>query len=142
MASRRPFLDQRLQGTCAYCGAVAESTDHVPSAVFLDDPLPPNTPVVRACLRCNRSFSLDEEYLACFIACVLCGSTDPSRISRPKIRRALEAHPKLAASVGACAQVTSEGRLVWTPQSDRVRNVVLKLARGHAAFESGLTQPH
>ena len=140
MGSRRPFLDERLQGTCVYCGGAPETSDHVPSAVFLDDPLPPNTPVVRACHRCNQSFSLDEEYLACFIECVLCGTTDRERITRPKARRALEKHPKLAASVRVCAQLTSEGQLVWTPQLDRVRSVVLKLGRGHAAYETGVIQ--
>jgi len=29
---------------------------------------------------------------------------------------------------------------VWTPENDRVRNVVLKLARGHVAYELSLPQ--
>ena len=32
------------------------------------------------------------------------------------------------------------GAITWLPDNDRVRNVVLKLARGHAAYELSLPQ--
>jgi hypothetical protein len=80
---RHLFLDSRLAGEgCAYCGSAADSRDHVPSKILLDDPLPAYLPVVKACSHCNGSFSLDEEYLACFLECVMAGSVNPDLLSR------------------------------------------------------------
>ena len=75
MDPRKLFVDERLIGSCVYCGGAPDSRDHVPSKVLLDDPLPPDLPVVEACSTCNGNFSLDEEYLACFLECVFSGST-------------------------------------------------------------------
>ena len=38
---------------------------------------PIHMPTVQSCGNCNNGFSDDEEYLACFIECVVCGATDP-----------------------------------------------------------------
>lgn len=35
---------------------------------------------------------------------------------------------------------SEDGSLVWMPEEDRVRRVVVKLARGHAAYELSLPQ--
>lgn len=82
-------LDKRLLKSCIYCGGSPDTRDHVPSKVFLDKPYPDNLPVVACCLDCNRSFSLDEEYVACFIECVIAGSTSPDAIQRERISRKL-----------------------------------------------------
>jgi hypothetical protein len=74
---------------CIYRGAQPGSKDHVPSRVFLDEPYPPGLPTVAACENCNAGFSLDEQYLACFLECVLCGSIDPAQLKRPKVKRVL-----------------------------------------------------
>lgn len=132
------FSDDRLAGCCVYCGGPAETRDHVPSRILLDDPLPEDLPVVAACARCNQGFSLDEEYLACLVDCVMVGTANPSRSHRDKIRRALEQNPSLTARLDACKRMDDGGRLIWKPEENRVRNVFLKLARGHAAFELGL----
>jgi hypothetical protein len=132
--------DERLIGGCVFCGCEPDTRDHVPSEAFLDDPLPDNLPTVDACLACNQSFSTDEEYLACFLEVVLRGTTVPERLIREKVQRALTQNAKLAARIGAAKTEDAGGRLVWAPEFDRVRNVVLKLARGHAAYE--LSLPH
>ncbi len=128
-------LDERLaaQG-CAYCGLTPDTVDHVPSKILLDDPLPDNLPVVPACSECNRSFSLDEEYFACFLDCVLLGTVDLKRL-RPKVQRALRHSTKLAEQIASSAHTDPNGGMVWTPDVRRVENVVLKLARGHAFYE-------
>ncbi len=134
-------LDERLvSARCAYCGNVSDTVDHVPSKVFLDDPLPENLPVVPACTACNRGFSLDEEYLACFLASVLAGTAKPEAITRPKIQRALRHSPKLAQHISASCQKDTDGRLIWVPDANRVTNIVLKLARGHVLYESSTAQ--
>jgi hypothetical protein len=120
---------------CAYCGGSPDTVDHVPSRILLDDPLPANLPVVPACTTCNRGFSRDEEYLACFLECVLAGTIEADRLRRPKVQAALRHSPKLASQIGASGHATADGAVVWTPDIARVQNVVVKLARGHALYE-------
>jgi hypothetical protein len=125
---------------CVYCGGEPDTRDHVPSKVFLDDPLPNNLPIVQACNNCNQSFSMDEEYFASFLECVLVGATTSADCHREKIKRILSEKPLLSARLLASRQNHSGCGLVWTPESDRIRRIVLKLARGHAAYEFSVPQ--
>ncbi|MEK6320910.1 MAG: hypothetical protein AABN33_04420 [Acidobacteriota bacterium] len=138
MDPRQLFVDERLTGFCAYCGAAPESGDHCPSKVLLDEPFPPNLPVVDACADCNNHLSLDEQYVACLIETVICGSANPDDVSRPKIKRILTDTPRLARSLQNGRQLDESGSLVWDVDLDAVIRVVLKLARGHIAYEIGL----
>lgn len=135
MDPKHLFVDERLKGSCVYCGGRPDTVDHVPSRVFLDDPLPENLPVVEACRECNGGFSLDEEYLACLLECVIAGTTETEGLVREKVKRALSRNPRLAAQLKACRWDDDTGRPWWLPDEARVRNVILKLARGHAAYE-------
>lgn len=128
------YGDSRQTGFCAYCGSHTETRDHVPPRIFLDEPYPANLPVVPACQSCNIGFSLDEEYVACLIECVLSGSENPKVVSREKIRRTLLRKPALVSRFRQARQVES-GDILFNVESDRVMHIVLKLARGHAAFE-------
>jgi hypothetical protein len=133
------YADRRQGAWCIHCtNPLKGSRDHVPSKVFLDDPLPENLPLVDICAKCNQSFSLDEQYLACLLECAACGSTDPSGLARPKIKRILTEAPSLKARLeNARTAKGVEGQEVfsWTPETTRVENVLLKLARGHAMYE-------
>jgi hypothetical protein len=133
-------VDERLLGVCAYCGGPPDTRDHVPCKFLLDDPLPDQLPVVDACTKCNQGASLDEEYFGCFLECVIVGSTDPGVLLREKVKRALSRNGRLAERIRASAHANADGALLWTPEDDRVRNVVAKLARGHAAYELSITQ--
>jgi hypothetical protein len=135
MDPRHLFIDERLVGMCIYCGARPDTRDHVPSKVFLDEPYPPQLPVVGACERCNVSFSLDEQYLACFIDCVICGGTETTGLQRPKIKRILDGNRVLQQRIEESRRKDGSDTLLWELEADRVRNVVLKLARGHSAYE-------
>jgi len=131
-----PRGDERVLGACIYCGAAPETRDHVPSRVLLDEPFPENLPVVPSCRACNTSFSLDEEYCAALIDCVTVGTSEPTSRHRAKVRRILEHQPALAAALQAARSVDpATGAIKFAPNVDRLRTVVLKLARGHAAFE-------
>jgi hypothetical protein len=135
MDQLRNFGDSRQTASCAYCGGGANSTDdHVPSKVLLDEPFPPNLPVVSACPACNQGFSLDEEYLACLLDCVLAGSASSEAVGRSKVRRILSEKPALAARLAAAIQSRDRG-VLFAVEHDRVQKVLLKLARGHALFE-------
>ena len=138
MDQLKNLADNRLISGCIYCGGPAETRDHVPSRIFLDAPLPDNLPVVVACWECNNGFSRDEEYLACLIEAVIAGSTDPDRIRRSSIAAIFRRSPALQARIEA-AKTTVKGQTQFSVEPDRIRNVLLKLAKGHAAYE--LSQP-
>jgi hypothetical protein len=134
MDQLRNFADDRLINGCIYCGKEEETRDHVPSRVFLDTPLPENLPVVGACGACNKGFSLDEEYFACLIESVIAGTTDPNCIRRPGIANILRRAPGLRARLEAAKRIVDE-QIQFGVEPHRIKNVLLKLARGHAAFE-------
>jgi len=119
---------------CIHCGGDTRTRDHVPSKVLLDEPYPENLPVVPSCKSCNEAFSMDEEYVACLVECTLAGSVQADDIRRKKIRRILRSKPALAAKLIQARKMTDSGTS-FAVDTDRVRNVVLKLGRGHAAFE-------
>lgn len=123
-----------MVGRCIYCGGLPETREHVPSKVFLDQPFPDDLPVVEACEQCNNGFSLDEEYMACLIDCVISGSTDPSKVGRPKISKILARRPGIAERIASGRSGDSDG-FVFSVETERVHSVVEKIARGHALFE-------
>jgi hypothetical protein len=107
--------------------------------VLLDEPYPENLPVVECCPSCNLDLSLDEEYFACLIDCVLAGSTGPEDVARSKVKAILTRKPGLVQRLSEARNESAPG-VFWHPETNRVRNVVLKLARGHSLFE--LHEPH
>ncbi|SEQ43906.1 hypothetical protein SAMN05216548_104275 [Faunimonas pinastri] len=129
------YGDDRNKGYCVHCGSGAdESRDHVPSKVFLDEPLPENVAVASSCRECNHGFSLDEQYMACLLECVMVGFVDPDRIERSKISRTLRNDAKLAATLASTRQ-DKDGRVVWDADMNRIKRVVIKHARCHMAYE-------
>lgn len=135
MEQLRVLCDDRLViNRCVYCGGLPDTRDHVPSRVFLNRPLPENLPVVGACHSCNNGFSKDEQYVACVIEAVLAGSSEPEMIKRMSIADILRDSPGLRARIEA-AKFVEDDRVYFSVEPDRIRNVALKLARGHAAFE-------
>lgn len=132
------YADSRLIRGCIYCAGPADTRDHVPSRCLLEQPYPPNLPVVGCCESCNQDFSKDEQYFVCLIESVLCGSTDPGKIGRPSVARIMQNSPALRRRIEN-SKTEVDGQIAFVPEVGRIRNVMLKLARGHAAFE--LSQP-
>jgi hypothetical protein len=128
------YGDTRTLAFCAFCCGPTGTRDHCPSKVFLDEPLPTNLPVVPACAECNGDFSADEEYVACLITCAVAGSTVPQDVGREKIRRILASKPALQARIEQ-SKTMADGQTKFMPDFERVRNVVVKLAQGHALYE-------
>lgn len=128
------YADNRLIGGCIYCGGRDGTRDHVPSKCLLEPPYPLNLPKVDCCDTCNQAFSKDEQYFVCLIESVLCGSTDPEKIRRPSVARIMQNSPALRKRIEASRTVL-DGQIAFIPEVERVQNVMLKLARGHAAFE-------
>ena len=76
---------------------------------------------------------MDEPYVACLIECTLRGSVDSKEL-REKVRRVLAARPTIREELRSSRRENKDG-IFFEPKGDRVLNVVLKLARGHAAFD-------
>ncbi|WP_374652296.1 hypothetical protein [Dongia sp.] len=133
------FGDERQVGFCVHCGGPTETQDHAPSKVFLDLPYPLTRPTVPSCTICNNGFSADEEYVACFIECVVRGTTDPDILDRDKVAKALRRNGSLRGRIERAkreAETLGGGRIItWHPEEDPFRRVALKLARCHAAYE-------
>ncbi|MGY3356431.1 hypothetical protein ACVWZK_003094 [Bradyrhizobium sp. GM0.4] len=128
------YGDDRNKDFCVHCGGPDETKDHLPSKVLLDEPLPANVFVSPACFSCNNGLAPDEEYVAAPIECVLAGDVDPSIIGRPKTAKTLVSSVRLAKRLRRARRLEN-GSPIWDVEQDRLRNVVLKLARGHAAYE-------
>lgn len=128
------FGDDRNKGSCVHCGGPNETRDHGPSVVFLDDPLPPDLPASPSCAACNQGFSNDEAYLACLLECVVAGSVDPATIGREKIAALMRRRPSLVTELAALRR-EEDGLIVFSFDRQRVENVIVKLARCHAAYE-------
>jgi hypothetical protein len=126
----RDFADDRLISGCIYCGGPAETRDHVPSRFFLDTPYPENLPVVGCCEECNRGFSKDEQYLVCLIEAALAGTANPDKFRRLSVARSLRRSPSLQALIEAAKRQVDD-RIEFAVEEERVKNVMLKLARGH-----------
>ena len=120
---------------CIHCGGDPATRDHIPAKVLLDEPYPPDIPVVGSCAPCNGGGSLDEQYLASFIEVVKSGTVDLEKIRRPKIRRILAEQPALKERIASSMSIAPDGTKIWCPENERVRSVIVKLARGHAAYE-------
>ncbi len=138
MDQLRNLADDRLVNGCIYCGGRGDTRDHVPSKIFLEPPYPENLPVVGCCESCNQGFSKDEQYFVCLLEAVLAGSTRPEKIRRPSIARTLERSPALQTRIEAAKRQNGD-RIEFDVEKERINNVMLKLARAHAAFE--LSQP-
>lgn len=134
------YGDSRTLLYCAFCGGATGTRDHCPSRIFLDKPYPDDLPVVPACRECNNSFSIDEEYLACLIACVLAGTTNPENIERPSIQISLQHSAALRVRLEQ-ARNENDGKVIYVPEIARVNNVITKLAQGHALYELHESRP-
>ena len=140
MRQINPFSDERLLDKCVYCGRESDTADHVPSKIFIDEPFPENMPVVPACKVCNLGFSLDEQYLSCLIDYAKNGAVSPEDSQlREKVRNTLKHTPKLAISIVEQRILNANGVISFRFNKERVEKIILKLAKGHTAYE--LSEP-
>jgi virulence-associated protein VapD len=135
MDPKKMFIDERLSGMCVYCGGKPETREHVPSKVLLDEPYPPQLPIVEACETCNGGFSKDETYVACLIECVVCGSANPNDLNRQKIRKILTENPRLRSQISKSRFEDAEGNIYWNSEVERLKKIIIKLAMGHLAHQ-------
>ena len=113
--------------------------EHVPSKCLLRKPYPAKRVTIDACRECNKSFSLNEEYLKGLLWTVLAGSTDPGKQKTPEVARMLKRSAGLRERIENSrterTTLFGEQEIVFTPEMERVKRVVIKNARGHALYE-------
>jgi hypothetical protein len=139
MKQIRTFSDERLDSMCSYCGNFPQTRDHVPSKILLDEPFPENLPIVPCCSKCNQDFSLDEEYFACAIECIIHGTTEIDKLKREKVKSILARKDILRQRIED-SFVLKNGKKYFQFEKDRFENVIIKLAKGHAKFENSEPQ--
>jgi hypothetical protein len=127
---------------CFYCGKLANSKDHLPSKVLLEKPYPPNLLSIPSCIICNRSFSLDEEYLLN----VLVEISDNPNLRRKKdaggtVYRARERSPGLAKRIMDSFISGENGKIYFRPQAERMKRVIEKIALGLFFYKYGIPIP-
>ena len=142
MKSLRCFADDRQKAWCIHCGGLLSSLvtnrDHVPTRSLLGHPLPQNLPSVEICKACNEGFALDEQYLVAFLGAVISGSVEPSSQNHAASARILGdryLRTRIDRSRTTYRTVSGEVHHRWRPEQDRVDNVIVKNARGHALHE-------
>ena len=139
MLQRLEYGEGHPERLCCYCGDWADTVDHVPSKVFLDKPYSENLPVVPCCKKCNREFSLDEEYVAVLFECVRWQTFDPNQFKREKVRKIVEHNPAILKTVKETLHTLLDGHISIDPENARLKKVLTKLIAGHLRFE-GLDQ--
>ena len=139
MIQRPEYGEWHLKGLCCYCGGWADTVDHVPSKVFLDNPYPDNLPVVPCCRKCNEQFSQDEEYVAVLLECVKWQTFNLEEFKREKVKKIVEHNPAILKTVRESVHPLLDGHFTIETDNARLKTVMTKLIAGHLRFE-GLDQ--
>lgn len=154
------FTDVRLKSWCIHCGAVIadieSNRDHVPTKSLLTKTLRERganydggtgdeldyLPQVVVCRGCNSSFSSDENYLLCVLHAVMAGSLYPDPTKHPEAATILRSNRHVVRSL----RTGPDGQLLLFenlepftlfPDTNKIQNVIVKNARGHAYHEIG-----
>lgn len=138
MTSRNEYGPWQQKDICFYCGERADTRDHIPSKVILDEPYPESLAVVPCCRRCNNGFSSDEQYSAVLIECIRVQSIDPHSMLRPKVKDIVDHSPALLQTVKKSVTVDLFGHLSIDEDDVRFKNFVIKLATAHIRYELSL----
>lgn len=139
MLQRPEYGEGHPERVCCYCGGYADTVDHVPSKVFLDEPYPDNLPVVPCCRNCNEEFSLDEEYVAVLLECVRLQTFDIDQFKREKVIKIVKHTPAILNTVRESVLQLLDGHYTINPENARLKRVLTKFIAGHLRFE-GLDQ--
>ncbi len=154
------YSDDRQKAWCVYCGDqivdVAANRDHVPTKSLLSkhirergaifDRKPDHSdgylPQILVCKACNSGFSEDEAYLLCCLHALRAGSLYPDREFFPDSWNILRSNRHIvrllkADASGQLPLFNNLEPFILQPDMERIKNVVVKNARGHVYHEIG-----
>lgn len=121
---------------CIYCPNEADSREHLPSKTFLDEPYPSELSIVPSCKQCNKSYSDNEQYLACLIDYVEYKSNNLEEPRRDKIKTTFQSRPNLKKILEKETEYNENDDLNCINYNiEKVEEIILKLSIGHAAYE-------
>lgn len=127
---------------CLFCGNKADSKDHIPSKNLLEKPYPLNLLTIDSCVKCNQSFSLDEEY---FLNVLTEISTNPALLIKKEaggnIYKARERSSKLKERIKRSLITEADGRIYFKPEYERLKRVIEKNAAGLYFHKYNLVKP-
>ena len=115
---------------CVYCGAKADTREHVPSKVFLDKPYPDNLGIVPACFKCNNSFSKDELFLSILIEKLKRKHFGQKYVFSNETTERLNKNKKLVNEIETIINNNNINEC-----GETIKRILFKLAIGHAVFE-------
>lgn len=160
MRQIKDYSYQRHKSWCIHCGYVLANVpanrDHVPSRSLLSAQLRERgkkydrgkhdpegyLPQVLVCKSCNSGFSDDEMYLLCVLHAIHAGSLCPDRHVHREAARVLRSNRHIVRSLNAMP----DGQMFLFPDlkpftiypdMERIKNVIIKNARGHVYHELG-----
>ena len=120
---------------CIYCGEPADTREHIPPKVFLDDVLPPDfSPTLPACADCNGGFSNGEEYVACTIDYLKSRTVAGYSMKKKTIAR-IKRNSVLAKTVKQQFQTEGDRDYIEIDNIEMFREIMTKLAKGHACYQ-------
>lgn len=116
---------------CLYCKGDACTKDHVPSKNLLEKPYPSNLLTIPSCEKCNKSFSLDEEY---FLNVLVEISVSQTLLSKKEqggnVYKARERSEGLKRRIMDSFIQAEDGKIYFKPESERIKRVIEKIAFG------------
>lgn len=122
---------QEKNKQCLFCGGQSQTKDHIPSKNLLEKPYPNNLLTIPACEKCNKSFSLDEEY---FLNVLVEISDNPTLIAKKKtggtVFKARERSKGLKYKIESSLVKGEDGKIYFQSDSDRIKRVIEKNALG------------
>lgn len=131
-------MRRRWKGNCVYCGRAADTKEHCPPRLLLEREYPRNLRTLRACRKCNESYSSDEQYFLAILAQISTNPTLTAKIEQGgSIDRALVNSPGLEQRISRSLSVDVDGRVVLQPEMDRLHRVIQKIAAGLYALKYG-----
>lgn len=114
-----------MKNNCHFCGKLATSKDHIPSKNLLEKPYPKNLLTIQACVKCNQSFSLDEEY---FLNVLVEISNNPNLLAKKEIGgsiyKARKRSKKLNDRINNSLIKDDDGRIYFQAEANRIKNVI------------------
>lgn len=122
---------ERKNPQCLFCGRVSQTKDHIPTKNLLERPYPNNLLTIPACDKCNKSFSLDEEY---FLNVLVEISDNPALIAKKEpggsVFKARERSKGLQYRIANSLVKGEDGKLYFQSDTDRIKRVIEKIAFG------------
>ncbi len=131
------YLTYKKEGSfkCVYCLNKADSKEHIPSKIFLDEPYNNELAILPACKKCNQSFSEPEQYLACLIEYIKIKLSKKNTYSRKKVSKALQNRKTLLKELEESTIRNEKNEIEFIEYKiDEIEKIILKLSIGHAAY--------